>query len=70
MIKLYKKERNIKMQEAELFDYDEELNEFEDYYDDESDEDEFDYDDMFNDNIPNICRGCPFAGDCTTCLED
>lgn len=63
------------MQEAELFDYDEELNEFEDYYDDESDVDEFDvdefdYDDMFDDNIPNICRGCPFAGDCTTCLED
>lgn len=22
------------------------------------------------DELPSICRGCPFAGGCTTCLED
>ncbi len=23
-----------------------------------------------DDSIPDLCHGCPFAGQCTTCFED
>jgi len=48
---------------------------YDDYYEDdgydEDDDEWFGYDSSYEESIPEVCRGCPFAGQqCNACLHD